>query len=258
MPTQVPYDPKRFFESVYGAAKEGELDDRYTISPEFDPVAAKYHYNALENSIILAIRGFRPATFPVQRIRRVLDVGSGSGHWIDFYLAYYHPSTVCGLEIAQPAVEFLEQKYAGEEKVHIVGTDVTHERFQLDQTFEVVNAIGVMFHIVEDTKWQRALRNLAGCLTDDGIILAGGQFGLTTQNVQMHKTDDFESWTEARTSSAPAIRVNKRLRSLAMWKAGARQAGLTVRGLQLTKRHRAVWTPEGNVLVLSREPRLTS
>jgi SAM-dependent methyltransferase len=247
---QVPYDPKRFFDSVYGAAEEGELDDRYTISHEFDAVAAKYHYNMVENSIILAVRRFRPMTFPVQRIPRVLDIGAGSGHWIDFYLGYYYPSAVYGLEIAEPAVEFLERKYADVRKVHIVGGDVTAERFELDRTFQVINAIGVLFHVVEDAKWHRALANLARLLTDDGILIVGGQFGASTQNVQTHKTDEFGSWEELKASSEPAVRVNKRLRSLRMWKAAAKRAGLEIRGLQITKRQSAVWTPENNLLVL--------
>ena len=76
------------------------------------------------------------------------------------------------------------------------------------------------------------------------------QIGISTQNVQLHKTDEFTSWEDVKASSEPAVRVNKRLRSLRMWKAGAMQAGLEVRGLQITKRQAAVWTPENNLLVL--------
>jgi len=250
---QVPYDPKRFFDSFYGAATEGELDDRYTVSPDVDPVDAKYHYNAVENSIILALKRFRPQ---LSTVARVLDIGSGSGHWIDFYRSYYRPSAIYGVDIAQPAVEFLEAKYAESSDVTVICADVTDDGFHLDGTFQLINAIGVLFHIVEDAKWRTALRNLAACLSTDGIMLVGGQFGLTTQNVQAHKTDDFESWDEVRESTAPSVRVNKRLRSLGTWKAAASEAGLVVRGLQLTKRQQAVGTPENNVLIVSRRPDL--
>ena len=247
---QVPYNAKRFFDSFYGAAESGQLDDRYTIAPEFDPIAAKYHYNALENSIILALRRFPPPAGC-----RVLDIGSGAGHWIDFYLAYYHPAAVCGMDIAQPAVDFLEQKYSGADEVRALAADVTDPSFALDTRFDVINAMGVLFHIVEDDKWRMALRNLGGCLSDDGVLLVGGQFGPVTQNVQFHKMDDFSSWDEVHSSGSERLRVNKRLRSLHMWKAGAEQVGLAVRHLQLTKRQRLVWTPQNNVLVLSRSAR---
>jgi cyclopropane fatty-acyl-phospholipid synthase-like methyltransferase len=194
--------------------------------------------------------------FPPPKGCRVLDIGSGAGHWIDFYLNYYDPAEVCGLEIAPSAVEFLQKKYEDRRHVHVSAGDVTQDALPLGGRFDVINAIGVLFHIVEDAKWEVALRNLANFLTDDGVLLVGGEFGMLTENTQFHTTDEFESWDQFHASAAPRSRVNKRLRSLRMWQTAAERSGLVVRDLQLTKRQREVWTPQNNVLLLSR-PRPT-
>ena len=51
----VPYDERTYFESHYRAtAREGPLSDRHTIGHISEP-EARFHYNAVENSIIRAV-----------------------------------------------------------------------------------------------------------------------------------------------------------------------------------------------------------
>ncbi|MGN6380750.1 MAG: class I SAM-dependent methyltransferase [Gaiellales bacterium] len=240
------YESKQFFESWHRAS--GDLSDSETISSGASAIDTRYHYNAVENTLL--------AYFAESRRRsagRVLDVGSGAGHWIDFYRDVLAAELVVGVEISEIAVASLTAKYAGQSGVEIVEADVSAPEPGLTGPFDVINAIGVMFHIVDDAVWQRAVRNLGSLLAADGVLVVGGQFGHTTQDVQFHSTDTFASWDELRSTRSDVVLVNKRIRSLRDWRRCARAAGLRVEGVRRTHVPAAISTPENNVLVLVRD-----
>jgi SAM-dependent methyltransferase len=242
---QVPYDAKRFFESWHQASPEA-LSDADTIASARSSLATRFHYNAVESSIIECLAA-RALPSPL----RVLDVGSGAGHWIDFYLEVFGAEEVVGLEISEPAVRALERRYASTPAVTVVEADVADPGFALGREFDVVNAIGVMFHIVEDERWEHAVAALGRHLTPGGALVVGGQFGLVTRNVQFHRTDEFSSWEEFRAASSETALVNKRIRSLRRWRRCARRAGLRVECLRRTRQSARLESPENNVLVLT-------
>lgn len=241
---QRPYDAKAFFESWHRAT--GDLSDAATIAAGKSPLESKYHYNAVENSIIecLARRALpRPLT--------VLDIGTGAGHWIDFYSEVFRAERIVGVEISSPAAGVLREKYHAD-GVEIVEGDVSLPDFELGERFGIVNAVGVMFHIIDDERWTTAVRNLTKHLQPDGVLVVGGQFGLVTQNVQFHRTDSFRSWEEFRgAAGGGATLVNKRIRSLRRWRECARAAGLEIECLKRTRGDRDIQTPENNILVLA-------
>lgn len=244
---QVPYDAKRFFESWHRASP-GSLSDADTIAAERGSLATRFHYNAVENSIIECLAG-RGLPQPV----RVLDVGSGAGHWIDFYFDVFGAEQAVGIEISEPAVQALEAKYADVPDVTIVEADISDPGFALDGEFEIVNAIGVMFHIVDDDRWERAVAALGRRLAPGGVFVVGGHFGHVTQNVQFHRTDSFSSWEDFRSAGGETALVNKRIRSLRRWRRGAARAGLHAACVRRTRQSGSLQTPENNVLVLVKE-----
>jgi SAM-dependent methyltransferase len=243
----VPYDARRFFESWHAASSATGLNDAETVAAGRSPLATRYHYNSVENAILE-----HSTDYPLPDGPRVLDVGSGAGHWIDFYRDVLGASTLVGVEISEVGADWLREKYGSDERVRVLVADVSDPAFTLGERFDVVNAIGVMFHIVDDEGWEQALRNLAAVLAPGGVIVVGGQFGWTTQNVQFHRRDEFASWEEFRRAEPGALLVNKRIRSLRRWRAAARAAGLRVVGVQRTPKHPSLETPENNVLVLAR------
>lgn len=244
---QVPYDAKRFFESWHRASP-ASLTDADTIAADRGSLASRFHYNAVENSIIECLAG-RALTHPL----RVLDVGSGAGHWIDFYFDVFGAEEAVGIEISEPAVRALEERYADASGVTVVEADIGDAGFSLDGEFEIVNAIGVMFHLVDDERWERAVAALGRLLAPGGVFVVGGQFGRVTQNVQFHRTDSFSSWEDFRSATGEAALVNKRIRSLRRWRRCAAQAGLRVACVGRTRQSGSVQTPENNVLVLERD-----
>jgi SAM-dependent methyltransferase len=249
-----PYQAAQYFESYYKAVTGAEFSDRITIGPTENPLHAKYHYNAVENSIIRGLLRCQVTQPPA-----VLDVGSGTGHWIDFYLNTFGALSVWGLDISQTCVDKLREKYVRTDSVSIVKGDITDQSFWLEQKFDIINAIGVVFHIVDDRLWLQALINMRELLNDHGLIVVGGQFGLITQNVWFHATDEFEHLEEMRRlPTGGEVLINKRVRSLRRWKKTAKVAGLHVKCVVRTPNASEIHTPENNVMVLERQWRKDS
>lgn len=241
---QMPYDAKQFFEEKHRKRISDEFSDRMTINPHYKLTYSRYHYNAVENSIIEYW-----AREPFCERPSVLDVGPGAGHWIDFYLDVFRAARVVGIDISEPCVSALRSKYRDVSKVDIRQVDITSPDFDISEKFDVINAIGVIFHVVEDDLWQHAIRNLSRHLKAQGVIITGGEFGHITQNVQF-RLKPSKALAGGRVEEAAF--VTKRIRSLGAWKKCVAEAGLRVKGFVKTKRLKGVRVPENNILVLSR------
>lgn len=256
---QQPYDAQTYWTSYYKAQLHGQPSDWITIGAGTE-VEGRFHYNATENSIIRALLRREPVAgtaaavwrFAQQRRgRRLLDIGSGSGHWIDFFRNIFLVAEAVGVEIAPQMVDYLRRKYAGNPAVHIHSLDISEPSLTLGHDrFDFISAIGVMFHIVDDGRWHQAIKNLASMLKPDGILIVGGEFGAETRNVQVHVSDHFEAWGGETLMSATQLRVNKRVRSLAKWHKVATDSGLVIADLIRTERESGIATPENDILVL--------
>ena len=250
---------KTFFSSYYKATAKGQIVDSMTIGTVSEP-EARFHYNASENSIIrclakhIPLGNVSPAVWRFAQARRawsVLDVGSGTGHWVDFYLGVYLAKSVTAVEFVPQMADFLRAKYAARPEVIVLQTDVAVDPLPVNQ-FDIVNAIGVMFHIVDDSLWKQALARLLAALKPDGLFLIGGDFGAETRNVQFHKADSFESWGEHDSIDAPPRLVNKRVRSLPDWTSLAGELGASVVEVIRSDAAPGIRTPENDLLVLNR------
>jgi SAM-dependent methyltransferase len=213
----------------------GTLSDAATIKKGYPPLRARYHYNAVENSLLQFF-----IEHPPDPPLRVLDVGSGAGHWIDFYRDVLGAAHVTGLELDPAVADALSRRYAGESSVDVYRADVA-DPLPAAGPFSVVNAIGVMFHIVEDDRWEAAVRNLAGALEPGGVLIAGGQFGPVTHDVGYRPRLD-----------GGGVEVCKRLRSRRRWRSVAAGAGHRYVTYIRTRRTRAFDLPEANILVFRR------
>ena len=265
-PREVPHDEKAFFDSFYKANLRGRPEDRMTIGPISDP-EARFHYNAVENAIIRSLlrRSPPPAPAMVEAWRmmqkraglRLLDVGSGTGHWIDFFRDTFFVAEAVGVEIAASMAQFLREKYAGQAGITILGDDIAEPGFgaaRIGGPVDFVSAIGVMFHITDDARWRQALANLRDALKPGGLMLVGGDFGWRTANTQFHRSDTFGSWREfhAAPGTEGEVRVSRRLRSLAMWSQAAAELGLQVADVVRADSEPYIATPENDLLVLAR------
>jgi len=243
---KVPYNAKEYFESWHKSTFNHEFSARVTISPYYNVLFSRFHYNAVENSILKYL--VRPG---MGSRARILDIGSGSGYWIDFYTDLFDPQLITGVEISEVCVNALKNKYRDKKNVKIAVGDISQADFELKETFDLINAVGVMFHIIEDKDWETALSNLGKHLNPRGIIVVGGQFGRITRDVQFHAKDRFSTWGETANPTSNRVLVNKRIRSLRYWKRCAHRNGLKVSALIKTQRDSRIQTPENNILILT-------
>ena len=103
------------------------------------------------------------------RGRDVLDVGCGTGFFTAWYLA--HGAHVTGLDIAPTSVERLRARHP---EARFVLADVGEQA--PEGRFDVVNAFDVLYHITDDERWERAVRNLARAVKPGGLLLLTDTF----------------------------------------------------------------------------------
>jgi SAM-dependent methyltransferase len=108
----------------------------------------------------------------------VLDVGSGSGRWIRFFLENFQPKSIQGLDYTQASVDLLRRWFAAgyggggrTTQLAFDRADITQPGLDLGRKFDLINIANVLFHIPEPDKFQRALENLARHVNPDGMIV---------------------------------------------------------------------------------------
>jgi len=198
------YDSTRLFMQYH--LLDG-FSDRHTIGLGIPESISRYHYNTVENLIISFLFGWLHDRETEKM--RILDVGSGAGHWIGFYSSIMTKATVDATEITDQAVRLLLQKFplAGE----IVKSSISDEKFcrQRENKYDIVNAIGVMSHVVSDEHWEQAIKNISTVLKPGGLAIIGDWFGRKTVDVGYDTLAPDDTL-----SLAGDLVVTKRIRSL--------------------------------------------
>ena len=223
-----PYDPRTWWDRRFYTRG---VSDRQTLWDGQDPLSAAYHYASVE---LILLRELRRRRFD-PRGASVLDVGSGAGHWIDLYLEL-GAARVDGVDVSAACVQHLRAKYAARPEVR-----VDHGLFQevlagRAGAYDLVNAIGVLFHVVDDAAWEAGLAAIARALRPGGLLVVGGHFGLLDGvDVQF----DGEHG------------VNKRLRSRRRWCRALHALGFERVRVRANRAHLLIQDelPENNVLV---------
>jgi SAM-dependent methyltransferase len=99
----------------------------------------------------------------------VLDVGAGTGIWLDFW--HRHGARqVAGLDFTQASVDMLKQRFPQDE---VVRADLSVSPLPLaeDARFDIISAIDVLHHIVEPAGFRRAIANLARHSAPEGWLI---------------------------------------------------------------------------------------
>jgi SAM-dependent methyltransferase len=239
----VPYDAQAAWNVRYRhSVAEGGIDDVATIAPRGDPRKARYHYDLVESAILAwALR----TPFPDRPA--VLDIGSGAGHWIDFYRSVFEARRVVGIELATPAADALRSKYAAESDVAVEELDISGD-VDLGERFDIVNAVDVLFHIVDDGRWRRAVENLGRHLAPGGLIVIAEYVALVPHHAGLRRPDT----ERGEPADADVVMVTKQVRSVRQWKACGREAGLTLVHTSRIRHLRSVATPANRLLVFAR------
>lgn len=121
---------------------------------------ARYHVERHNVARALAAAG-------VPKPARVLDVGSGTGIWIDFW-EQRGAAQIIGLDLAAAAVDRLSRRYPGHE---FRQEDIASPNSLLPGAQDVVSAMSVLLHITDETQFEQALCNLASCVRKGGYLV---------------------------------------------------------------------------------------
>lgn len=137
----------------------------------------------------------------------VLDVGSGTG----FYIERWHElgaGSVTGSDITAVAVERLRAAHPGDEFVQL---DIGDGIDQLKPgSFDIVSVMDVLFHIVEDDRYERAFQNLSQLLKQGGyLVLSENLLHGATQRTDHHVSRSLEE-TLAAIEAAGLVPVERR------------------------------------------------
>lgn len=108
----------------------------------------------------------------------VLDVGSGFGFYVNYFLTR-GASSVTGIDIAPTSVEYLQQTYP-QSQFYCVDVGAIQE-LPVASQFDIVSAVSVLYHIVEDTSFKQALINICRATVPGGYLLVNDMFKVIWQ-----------------------------------------------------------------------------
>jgi SAM-dependent methyltransferase len=126
-------------------------------------------------------RGLRATGSSIEG-QSVLDVGCGTGFYTDVCLrsgaAFY-----TGIDITDISVTRLKGRYPA---FRFIRADVGSEAFELKDQFDLIIAGDVLFHIVDDTRFENAIRNISRCLRPGGRLALSDVLSIDTIQSEAH------------------------------------------------------------------------
>ena len=116
---------------------------------------------------------------------RVLDIGCGSG----FYTEYWQARGVrdyVGLDISSETIGHLSQRFPD---YRFQQADVTADTLDLgaiDGKFDLIMIFDVLFHIVEDPRFENVAKHVGQLIADDGRLLVTDHLCPTKYRISKH------------------------------------------------------------------------
>jgi SAM-dependent methyltransferase len=150
------YQPRSFWEERLGSHLDLSGTGEPGLSVDYNRACYRLREKVLERELRRAGVALTGA--------RVLDVGSGVGFFVDFYLR--RGARVTGVELTRVGAEYLERRFPG---VKFLQGDVVDT--EIGDGYAVVNAFDVLYHIVEDDRWEAAVTRLARALAPGGTLV---------------------------------------------------------------------------------------
>jgi SAM-dependent methyltransferase len=165
-----------------------------------------FNQHVYENAARGVLRGLASAGVSV-RDRSVLDVGSGTGFWVDLWRRE-GAAKVWGSDLVPNAVERLRTRFPGSE---FAAADITAQAPFPGEQFDLVTIMSVLHHVVDDEQFGRALAHLKSQLADGGFLAVLDALVVRGR------------WMPAGAESAHNV-----VRTLARWERAAADAGLQI------------------------------
>jgi SAM-dependent methyltransferase len=152
------YEAHTYWHQIHAAA----ADESAVGYPELATSFNRAMYEVMRRNVSRAISD---AGLP--RPERVLDVGSGTGMWIDYWRRM-GAREITGVDLNQIAVRRLRVRYPEHEFLQL---DLGEVDVELPRGMDVVSAMSVLLHITDDARFEQALRSVLGSVRCGGSII---------------------------------------------------------------------------------------
>jgi SAM-dependent methyltransferase len=120
------------------------------------------------------------------RAARVLDVGAGTGFYIQLW-GQLGVASVTGADLTSVAVARLRKRFPGNEFLQLdIGAPLDD---CLLRSFDIVSALDVLFHIVNDDRYRAAISNIHSLLRPGGWFIFSDQLLHSPTRRAMHQVD---------------------------------------------------------------------
>jgi SAM-dependent methyltransferase len=153
---------------------EGRLTDLYDLhGVGFIGISRSYNAWLYRIRRFVFLRTLRRTALDTGNAR-VLDVGSGTG----FYVQLWRDAgavSIEGVDITEVAVGMLSKRFPDVpfRRLDISSRDAAE---QLRGGFDAVSAMDVLFHVVDNTGFERAINNISGLLRPGGLLILSDNF----------------------------------------------------------------------------------
>lgn len=152
------FDPGEYWERRIRAHPDLQATGHHKFGPDYNRWMYQTQLDCLNELIVkwgVQVAG-----------KRVLDIGTGTG----FFLNYFQgrgAAAVTGIDITRASIEYLREKFPD---AQLLVADISAELIPIEEDFDVIAAMGVLYHIVEEVRFERALRNIFRCLKPGGHL----------------------------------------------------------------------------------------
>ncbi len=103
----------------------------------------------------------------------VLDIGCGTGFYIEIWKEL-NVRNIIGIDITQVAIDNLQKRYPEYQFYRMdIGEDIDKS---LENKFDIISAMDVLFHILEDEKFEKAIFNISKMLKPGGYFIWSDNF----------------------------------------------------------------------------------
>jgi len=99
--------------------------------------------------------------------RRILDVGAGFGYFIQKYLSW-GAARITGVDLAEISIQELQHTFPQQE---FFQADISEENLPIPGNYDLVSAISMIFHIVDDLRFEQALKNMCQRVKPGGHLI---------------------------------------------------------------------------------------
>ena len=138
--------------------------------------------------------------------KAVLDIGPGMGYFVGRYIEW-GARHVTGVDITQVSVENLQRTFPTH---HFIQADISDESYRFTEQYDLVSAISVIYHIVDDDRFRCALANMCQSVRPGGHLLISDAFrrtpGFTAQHARWRSLDRYAPVLEEYRLQVVAVR----------------------------------------------------